>query len=253
MALLALPAVLSGSGLARELIDVALLDPESSTPEAEEAFRQLLDELVAFLPWLLYVSFLSLMAITFIDAGVGWVVSRAVLGKPTGAREVLRQLAHRAAGLVALGLLVSAGVTLGYALCLLPGVVLALMLFAAPTALIVEQGSPVSAFKRSLQVSSRSFWRVIGILLLIQLVYGLAMQVFSVPFTILSGAGTFGSFVTGESSSASVTAVVLGYLGLWVVAVLCSPFVSVAKSLLYIDLRMRQENLAPSLEEASRR
>ena len=251
VALLAIPVVINARRVVRAVVETTTLDSSTSNAELEASFNEFIDAGTSFLPWLLYIAVLGLVAVVFIDAGVSAVVSRAVLGQRTSVKSALRALTQRALPLTGLALLMSVSIVAGYLLCFIPGAILSLMLFAAPSIAVLEHASVGVAYGRSLQLTSKSFWRVIGILLLVQLLFGLAMQVFSSPLSFFAGLGPLGSATTADISDGSVNFLLVTYVALWVVSLLFYPLVSVGKTLLYIDQRMRHEGLADALTAAS--
>ena len=251
VALLSIPVAVNAHDVVRTFLDTTTLSASTSDVELEAAFNDLVDATVAFLPWFLYWAILAYAALVFVDAGISFVVSRAVLGKSTSAAAAISALVKRGVHLAGLALLITLSILAGYLLCLVPGVILSLMLFAAPSVSVLEGASITTSYKRSLQITSRSFWRVVGILLLVQLLFGLAMQVVSSPLSFLAGFGSLGSASSSEISNVPIGLLVASYVGLWLFSLLCYPLVSVGKTLLYIDQRMRHEGLADSLIASS--
>jgi hypothetical protein len=116
-----------------------------------------------------------------------------------------------------------------------------------PAAIVLERLPIRAAVVRSWRLTRRSFWRVFGILLLVQAMIYVATQIVSTPVSMVAMLGTslldptgataydaFGAMNGVMIASYAVTSIVSG-IGLVVQ--------SATSSLLYLDLRMRREGL----------
>lgn len=101
---------------------------------------------------------------------------------------------------------------------------------------VVEETSPVLALKRSWQLTSGSFWRIFGRLLLLFAAMGTATGILSGVVGLIGGSipGAFG---------ASLTVFLVS-----LISELMMPFSASYDSLMYVDARMRAEDLGPVLE-----
>jgi hypothetical protein len=246
----ALLVMLAADPVARAFLALATLDQDATTDEAQVALEAFADSVIDFAPWLILLFALNLVLSAAVEAGTAIVVSKAVLGETAETSEVFSRVLRLLPRLLVLSLLMAVSIGVGLFLCLIPGIVLYFLWFGAPTAVALEDVSPITALRRSATLMGRSFWRVVGILLLIQIVYGVAFQVISTPVSFLTSAGIFGSGTT--YSDGAVDLMLFSYLLLMLAGVLTYPFIAVARSLEYLDLRMRQEGLAESLVRASR-
>ena len=203
------------------------------------------------------------------------VVGRAVFGDETGVRQAWDAVRPRlvpllivslviavasygaffgALGLVALVALAS-GLAAGLiAVVLVPaGAVLAVLLYVrwslAPAAVVLEKQSVVAALRRSSLLVSRSFWRLLGILLLAALIAGFVGLVLTLPFQLfgLSPLRGFGGGAPDLSGGSLVLSAVAGAL----VATVVAPFSAGVRALLYVDRRMRAEGLDVALVAAA--
>jgi hypothetical protein len=247
MALLGIPLLVSAEPAARALIDLVTLDPNASTAEASAAFSDFTDAVVDLAPLLIVLFLLQSISAVVVEAGSAVVVGRAVLGKPVSSREVLRRVVRLLPRLLLLGLVMGATIGLGVLLCVIPGLLMFMLWFAAPSAAVLEDAPAFGALRRSAQLMSKSFWRVIGLLLLVQIVYGLVFQVISVPVSFLTSVGAFGAASDTVASGGAITLLVLGYYALALVGLVTYPLVAVARTIEYLDLRMRHEGLADTL------
>ncbi|MEU0158383.1 hypothetical protein ABZ154_05945 [Streptomyces sp. NPDC006261] len=128
----------------------------------------------------------------------------------------------------------------------------------APTIVVFEAQRPVAALRRSAQLVRGSWWRVLGIGLL---AFGLATMVgymIQMPFQALGmiPGSLDGTDTMGEPSGGQILAlfggfVVLSMLSGLVSQLFSSIFPPLVTGLLYVDLRMRNENLGPVLAEAA--
>lgn len=203
------------------------------------------------------------------------VVGRAVFGQSTSVHEAWEVLRPRllplvvvsfvvalttygaffgALGVVALVAGASGAAAAVVAVVLVPlGAVVAVGLYVrwslAPAAVVLEKQRVRGALRRSSVLVARSFWRVLGVLLLAALIVGFVGLVLQLPlqligFSPLRGIGSrtvrlpTSTVVTGAVTSALVTTVV-------------APFTAGVRALLYLDRRMRAEGLDVTLNAAA--
>lgn len=202
------------------------------------------------------------------------VVGKAVLGQPistgqawTSVRPRLLPLlglalltgliviAVAVAGAVVAGVAIAAAGTAGLLVAVpavlagLAGAVYAYVRFSlAAPALVLEKLGVREAMRRSGVLVRRSFWRVLGILLLAAVIATFVGGVLQVPFLVLGGGGG-GLFSSTEGLG--TTTIVLAQIGGAVARTLTAPFTSGVTALLYIDRRMRAEGLDVSLAAAA--
>lgn len=204
----------------------------------------------------------ALLAQTFLSGYLTVVVGKAVLGHPVTARAALADVRPRLLPLlgltIAYAVLVLAapvGATLlavalgggGGLLLLVAGMVAAVWLYVrlslATPALVLERGTIGQALGRSQLLVRGAWWRTFGLLivaLLISLVVSLLIQI---PFT----AGTAGE--AGRQLGLGGALVVT--LGAVVGGTITYPFTSAVTALIYIDRRMRRENMQVELAKAA--
>ncbi|MFD6424312.1 hypothetical protein [Streptomyces sp. NPDC060198] len=156
-----------------------------------------------------------------------------------------------------------AAVWLGLAvLLLLPAGPLAIWLWVkfslAPTAVVLEGQGPIGAMRRSSALVRGSWWRIFGISLLGYVMAGVASYLIQMPFSI---AGTFSSAVTtqdlGDDPNLTSILVAVGSASAIMVAgqligqVVVGTFPPLLLGMLYVDRRIRTENLAQDLANAA--
>ena len=114
------------------------------------------------------------------------------------------------------------------------------------SAVVLEGLGPVDAIKRSWSLSKGSFWRILGRILLIGVVIGLISSVL----------GAVVGAILGVGANAAESVGMLVAFSAFVSALLSAVVIPVQSSfytLMYLDERMRKENLAPMIaQEASR-
>ena len=130
------------------------------------------------------------------------------------------------------------------------GLVVALVWIAIRTllvapALVLEDARFWPAFKRSWLLSRGSFWRLLGIYLLTQIIVGVVTSVIVFPVSIVAGLLAFGS------SMGSLSLIVMS-LGNVLTYTITTAFTAAVTALLYIDLRMRREGLDVELTAAAK-
>jgi glycerophosphoryl diester phosphodiesterase family protein len=119
-------------------------------------------------------------------------------------------------------------------------------------AVVLERLSPVTAIKRSWQLTHGSFWRLFGILALTGIIVAVATYVLTIPFAILgsvAGGGSLGIF--GTAATTSATALIITAIGSILAATVTRPISAGVNVLLYVDLRMRREGLDLTLRNAA--
>lgn len=115
----------------------------------------------------------------------------------------------------------------------------------ATPALVLEGIGPLAALRRSFALTrGRRMWRVLGIVLLIQLLVGAATQIIggvvgfaaTLIYIVVLIATDFQQFALAASIM-----LVLTMLGTFIASTLVQPFAAAAATVLYADVRMRDE------------
>ncbi|MER7944148.1 hypothetical protein [Streptomyces sp. NPDC094458] len=128
----------------------------------------------------------------------------------------------------------------------------------APAAVVFEGRGPVAALHRSAELVRGDWWRIFGITLLAALIAGAAGYVIQIPFSVLGlFPGMIGTASLEEDPSPTAVIVAMsGYmvatlLGQLVSQIISTTFPQLVTGLLYVDRRIRTENLGPALAEAA--
>lgn len=224
-------------------------------------------------------SFVTLIAVQIITAMLVLAVSSAVLGQRIGPGQAWARVRGRVLAVLGLALVqaitivvallvpIVPGVIVGFAgspaagfglgaLGLFCGILLAIFLgirlsFSAPALLLEEQGV-FAAMGRSFRLVRGTFWRVLGITLLAQVVVGIGSLVIQTPFSavsaliqVASGDHPYQDFWTnlGQLAVQGIGQVIAGAV--------FYPFSAAVTTLLYIDVRMRREGLDVELLRAA--
>jgi hypothetical protein len=123
---------------------------------------------------------------------------------------------------------------------------------AAP-AVVLERVGPWQAIVRSWRLTTRSFWRVFGIWIILVLVTLVATLVLEVPFRVVSDIMTGTALPTGGSLAGwkLPAYLIISAIGSLAAATVTRPLLTGAAAVLYIDLRMRREGLDLTLQAAA--
>ncbi|MFG2623468.1 hypothetical protein [Streptomyces sp. NPDC048473] len=128
----------------------------------------------------------------------------------------------------------------------------------APSAVVFEGQRPVAALRRSSQLVRGDWWRIFGVSLLAFAMAAVANYIIQIPFSFL---GLFSGIIGGSTldddpNPAAIVFAMSGYVVILVLGQLIGQLVSatfpqLVTGLLYVDRRMRTENLGPVLAEAA--
>ncbi|MEW2632166.1 hypothetical protein AB0903_11010 [Streptomyces sp. NPDC048389] len=124
----------------------------------------------------------------------------------------------------------------------------------APAAAVFEGQGPIAALSRSARLVRGDWWRVFGIALLAYAMAAAAGYVIQLPFLFLSLlAPAFGgdAATSGVALAVVIVSAVIPLLAMLTGQALTAVFPQLVVSLLYVDQRIRKENLAPALAHAA--
>ncbi|MGW4030791.1 hypothetical protein ACWEFL_15970 [Streptomyces sp. NPDC004838] len=128
----------------------------------------------------------------------------------------------------------------------------------SPAVAVFERQGAIAAMRRSSKLVSGSWWRVLGVTLLAGVIAGTASYAVQTPLSFMamipglvdtSGLGS-------DPTSSEILSAISGVLILLAVAqligqLIVTVFPQLVVGLLYVDQRIRTENLAPALADAS--
>jgi hypothetical protein len=199
-------------------------------------------------------------------------VARSILNRPTGFRQMWLLARGRAWTLVRLAGIGVAAVLLATALVALATALLAnsmgtgslvivlplflalvaamiwvsVKLTVAPAVIVVEDVGALDGIRRSWAVTRGSWWRVLGIVLVVSLLVGIIGQIVLIPVSLLSGLLATVAGPQDPASQAATLQVVVGVATAVVsaaVGAVAFAFQTSVMALLYMDLRMRNDGL----------
>jgi hypothetical protein len=108
----------------------------------------------------------------------------------------------------------------------------------AVPALMLEPAGVFGAIGRAIRLTRRQFWRLLGLLLLVTLVTGVAGAILRAPFSIAGQVVATGSSDTGHGL---LIYLLLTAVGMVISSAVLQPFTAAVSALLYIDQRIRKE------------
>ncbi|WP_282949107.1 glycerophosphoryl diester phosphodiesterase membrane domain-containing protein [Cellulomonas endometrii] len=200
-------------------------------------------------------------------------VSRSVIGQRVGVGEVVRGSGKRIVWVIAFSLLQfvvvllvmgaltglvalvwasteNAGLTVVAGLLALLVVVvgafwLTVRTMLAPAAIMLEGGRFWSSVARAWKLTRGSFWRLLGLYLLISILVGIVSSIVTFPVTTIASVALNDPFLT---SGASIALVAVGQA---IASTISTVFMAGVIALAYIDVRMRREGLDVELARAA--
>ncbi|HEY3528928.1 MAG TPA: hypothetical protein VGK78_07240 [Nocardioides sp.] len=162
--------------------------------------------------------------------GLGVVV---VIGVAVGVLVVFAVAFHASLGsVVVASLMVAAVLVVAYLLFWVR-----MRALAVPT-LMLEPVGVFGALGRAVRLTRQQFWRLLGLLLLMALVVGVAGSILRLPFSI---AGQLFLTQSTDSGYGLLIYLVLTAVGTVISAAVLQPFSAAVSALLYIDQRIRKE------------
>jgi hypothetical protein len=217
---------------------------------------------------------LTLMAGALLQGVISLEVARGTVGERMRLRGLWRLVRGRAWALIGWTMMIAgtaavalalAGVVLallaslgpgGVAVAVLLGIVgglgavvlgawLGIKLSLVPSAIVLERRTIRAAVVRSWTITTRSFWRVLGIQLLVATIYSVASQIVTTPITLVLF--MLGALIGMGDEGTLITLIVVMYAVTLLLSILVGAVGAVVQSataaLLFIDLRMRREGL----------
>ncbi|EID53546.1 YciC family protein [Saccharomonospora xinjiangensis] len=232
--------------------DLWLLDATSPVPviaadaPPEVRLDQAMTQLQETVPQFAVLALITLVTQTFLAGLLTVVVGRAVLGHKIGVRQAWEELRPRVVALLGLTLVVTVAVMVGTFLFVVPGVWLYALLSLATPALVLERGRVGEALRRSVALVQGAWWRVFGVLVVAVVLTWVISNLIQWPFGLAIDPQAPQRGYTPEE-------LLIRELGGAVARTVTVPFSAAVTALLYIDQRMRRENLADELSRAARR
>ena len=202
------------------------LIPETAPPDV--ALELLLEDLGPILLAGLLSGLLSALAQAVVQLGSVEAIAEVYLDREPNWRTSLGAGLKRLPAGVGVFLIAVVPLTVGFLLCGLPGIWLAVMWSMTVPVLAVEKLGPTASLGRSWRLVKNRFWPVLGVLALSFLISLVIQSVFSFAITA--------SFLFSGTVALEIQALVNT-----VSRILVTPFTASVFAVLYFDLRVRQE------------
>ncbi|MFJ4026516.1 glycerophosphoryl diester phosphodiesterase membrane domain-containing protein [Paenarthrobacter sp. NPDC089989] len=266
--------VQAASGILGGVLTVAVLPALESLQSVNRRadLDDFLGPVIGFIAAIMGVAILAALLGSVLQGVFAVPVLRSVLNRRTGFRQMWKLAARRiwpllgvAALLTFVGLLAVAAVV-GVAVLLVmamgpAGIALAiplwigglilfvwigLKLMFAPAAIVVERVGVYDGLLRSWQLTKNSWWRILGITLVVSIMVGVIGNVVQIPVNLATeGVGTVFSPHPDAASMSSnfLVATIISTIIAVLVGSVTFAFQTSVTALIYVDLRMRREGL----------
>ncbi|MEV7555989.1 hypothetical protein AB0N89_40770 [Amycolatopsis sp. NPDC089917] len=215
--------------------------------------QELMNQMLGVLGGSLATSFITLVATllgtTILTGFLTVLMGKAVLGKPVTFKEALKEATPRLLPLLGLTVLYTLAILVGAIFCLLPAIIPYTFWALASPAFILERGTVMEAFRRSVKLVSGMFWRVFGILLLAYVISSFLASIITLPFSFSAFLSIFGNL--DQMYVPSTGDLILQSVGTVIAQTIVGPFTALVTVILYIDQRMRREGMDIELARAA--
>ncbi len=175
-----------------------------------------------------------LIAVPLAQGALIWAVSRRYLGKSISIGEAYRQVLRRFGHLLVAVILTGLATLGGTLLCVIPGIVVSFMFSFATIEVVLEDRDGVDAMRRSWQLVSYDFWKVVGTLVVLGILVAAATYALSAPFSLIS-------MIPSQDETAMTGVNLVSQAISSLVQIVLQPVQIVGTILLYYDLRIRKE------------
>ena len=202
------------------------LIPETAPPEV--VLEMLLEDLGPLFLAGLLSGLLSVLAQAVVQLGSVEAIAEVYLDRVPNWRTSLAAGLKRVPTGIGAFFIAIVPLTVGFLLCILPGIWLAVMWSVVVPVLAVERLGPGASLGRSWKLVKNRFWPVLGVLALSFLITLVIQSVFSAVATA--------SFLFSGSVGLEIQALVNTFS-----RILVTPFTATVTAVLYFDLRVRQE------------
>ncbi|MGH2870945.1 MAG: hypothetical protein ACRDL5_00575 [Solirubrobacteraceae bacterium] len=177
---------------------------------------------------------LGLLAVLVLNGALAICLVDSYIGNPIDWRTSLQAALARLGPLVWLALLYGALVFIGFVLFVVPGIYLVTVWCVAIPAVMFEEVGAVGALGRSQRLTRGRWWPTFAALL--ATIVALVIVLFVVGLV-------FGGIESGLSVGSIGPWLVIGALGTIVTDLIVYPFIGAVVAVIYIDLRVRHEEL----------
>lgn len=184
---------------------------------------------------------LAILLSPLVTGAVLYITMQEFVGRRATAGQALGFALGRLVSLVLTSLLVGLIVALGSMACLAPGIYFAVAYSFIGQVVVLEGLSGGAAMSRSSELISGYWWRVFGVVFLIDIGGALTQVVVLIGLQVVLPAEQVIPTANGERVDFNVTNHVIQTLISQLVSVVFSTFQAVCTTLLYLDLRIRKE------------
>jgi len=164
----------------------------------------------------------------FLTAAVAKASADVYLGHQVVVGPTFRFAVSKIHSILWISILYGLAVLLGFVLLIVPAIIVWVRFVFGSTVLVVEGRKGSQALGRSWRLAQGHFWKLLGTLLLANIMASVVEGILSIP-----GAVAFAAVGSGGWP--------LYAIGLSVAAILTTPFTTLITVLLYFDLRIRKE------------
>jgi len=200
--------------------------PETASPE--EVLAVLVEDVGPLLLTGLLTVIVALLAQAVVQLGSVEAISEVYLDRQPNWRTSLAAGLKRLPAGIGAFLIAVVPLTVGFLLCLLPGIWLAVMWSVVLPVLAVERLGPRASLGRSWKLVKTRFWPVLGVLALSFLISFVIQIVLSFAVTA--------AFLLSDSVAVEIQALMNT-----ISRILVTPFTATVFAVLYFDLRVRKE------------
>lgn len=180
----------------------------------------------------------SAVAAIFVWAALVHQTSRAMTGEAVDLEGGYRRALSRFFPLLGAGIVAMFLIAVGFMLLFVPGVLIAVMLFAVVQAVVIEEEGPLAALGRSRELARDGWARIFGVIFVTWLI------VFLPTMAVFGGLGFLAALVPGVAEGMAGGGVNAGFQAASVVVgALTTPYMAASLVVLYYDRRVRKEGL----------
>lgn len=179
--------------------------------------------------------FLYLVLIGAAQAATVFAVSDLYLGRPASVRGSYGRVGGKALRVIAILILVSLSVGVGFILLIIPGFILLCRTALSVPASMLEDSKSIRSIERSMELTKGHALQLFLIFLLVWFLTYVAALVFQVPFVYLQ------TEAIKAHQALSFGVLILQNLATFLSEVLIAPIGTIAFCLMYYNLRVRKE------------
>lgn len=180
--------------------------------------------------FVLLAALVSLTVPFLLTGALAQAVSARYLGRPMTIAQAYQALGSGTIlTLVAVSFLSGILVLIGLILVVIPGIYLAVRFTVASQAAVLEREGVTDSLRRSWRLVEGKWWHVFGIVVVVSILVGVLERL----------AGSLGSSIAGDVLGTGLSTAIVG--------ILIQPIQAIALTLLFYDLRIRQEGGASTV------